>query len=183
MDEKETLPAVKEEQKVKKKSEIASLAEGFVADAGRGLLSYFVNEHLIPFMDRTIRSIADRMLRKLGGTIEDTGSGRDSNYKNYGKLSAPVERRIRDKKEDDPFGLNQLIFKTKSEAQRILKGLEEACYGGRIARVADLYQLLEEDFPFTANYWGWTSMNGAEIVLCSEGWRLKLPRIMEITRI
>ena len=166
------------EPKVKKKSELGTLAEGFIEDAGRGLLSYFVNEHLIPFMERTIRSLADRALRKLGGALELPDRDRDGTYRRYGRSSSSYERR--DQKSRDPFGIDRIILRTKSEAERILRGLEDQIYNYRVASVADLFELLGEDCPYTANDYGWTSMSGAKIVMVSEGYQLKLPRVMAI---
>lgn len=180
MDEKDKKQELQEETaiKVKKKSELGALAEGFVEDAGRGLLSYFVNEHLIPFMERSIRSVADRMLRKLGGALEPPEKDRNGIYRRYGKSSSAYERR--EQRSRDPFGIDRIILRTKSEAERILRGLEDQIDIYRVASVADLYELLGEDCPYTANDYGWTSMTGAKIIMVSEGYHLKLPRVMAI---
>ena len=179
MDEKDKTPTPeKAEVKIKKKSELGSLAEGFIEDAGRGLLSYFVNEHLIPFVERTIRSVADRVLRRLGGTIDISDKDRDGTYRKYSRSSSSYERR--EQRSRDPFGIDRIILRTKSEAERILRGLEDQIYNYRVASVADLFELLGEDCPYTANDYGWTSMSGAKIVMVSEGYQLKLPRVMAI---
>ena len=164
--------------KVKKKSELGTLVEGFVEDAGRGLLSYFINEHLIPFTEKSIRSVADRLLRKLGGTLELPERDRDGEYRRYSRSSSAYERRER--RSRDPFGIDRIILRTKSEAERVLRGLEDQIYNYRVASVADLFELLDEDCPYTANDYGWTSMSGAKIVMVSEGYQLKLPRVMAI---
>ena len=180
MGEKEKTPAPENgELKVKKKSELGSLAEGFIEDAGRGLLSYFVNEHLIPFVEKTIRSLADGVLRKLGGALEPS-KGQDGVYVKYSKSSSGVKR---DRSFTDPFGLDNIILRSKSDAERIKRALEDDILRYRFARVADLYDELEmdlADYPYTANDYGWTSMKGSEIIMVSEGWKLKLPRVISL---
>ncbi len=174
MDEKEKKPTPEDGAvEIKKRSALGTVVGVFLEDTGRGLLSYFVNEHFIPFVEKSIRDLADRVLMKLGGTV-DTGD-RDSNYRRYGNSSRRAERKSR-----DPFGIDRIILKSRLEAERILRGLEEQIDQFRVASVADLYELLEEDCRWTANVYGWTSMRGARIVTVSEGYHLRLPKVMPI---
>lgn len=172
---KESLPAKTESPpKEKKKSELGTLFEGFLEDTGRGLISYFVNEHLIPFAEKTIRSLTDRLLGKMGGSLAP--KGQDGSYKKYSKTAG--ESKV--KRRRDPFGLDRMIFNDREEADRLRAALLRRIRTHQVATVAYLYEELNEEYPYTAEFWGWTSMKGADIVLTSEGWQLKLPPVIEI---
>ena len=160
MDDKETkLPEEVKAVKVRKKSALGSFVEDAVEDAGRGLISYLVNEHLIPFAEKGIRGVADRLLSKMGGTSEPVE--RDRTYRRYGRSSSAYERK--ELKSRDAFGIDRMIFRTRSEAERVLRGLNDLINQYRVARVSDLYELLGEDCDWTANDWGWTSLASAYI--------------------
>ena len=177
MDEKETkLPEEVKAIKVRQKSALGSFVEDAVEDAGRGLISYLVNEHLIPFAEKAIRGVADRLLSKMGGAPEPVE--RSGPYRRYSRSSSAYERKER--KSRDPFGIDRMIFRTKSEAERVLRGLNDQIDHYRVASVADLYELLGEDCPWTANDYGWTSLSTARIDAVSEGYHLRLPPVMSI---
>lgn len=180
MDEKEKKePEEVKAVKVHKKSALGSFVEDAVEDAGRGLISYLVNEQLIPFAEKALRGVADWLLGKIGGHSEPRDRDRrDGTYKRYSRSSSAYERR--DRKSRDAFGIDRIIFRTRSEAERVLRGLEDQIEQYRVASVADLYELLGEDCPWTATDYGWTSLSTARIDFVSEGYHLKLPPVMMI---
>lgn len=179
MDEKEKKEPVEVEAvKVKKKSALGSFVEDAVEDAGRGLISYLVNEQLIPLAEKALRGVADWLLGKMGGHSDPRDPDQNGPYRRYSRSSSSYERRK--SKSRDAFGIDRIIFRTKSEAERVLRGLEDQISQYRVASVADLYELLGEDCPWTATDYGWTSLATARIDFVSEGYHLKLPPVMMI---
>ena len=164
--------------KIKPKSEARKFLDGFIADAVPSIISYLVNDIFIPYIERCVRGAADTAARRFGGEYDELYDS--TGYRRYSRRSDDRGRK-RYVHDGDAFGLDNIIFKSRLDAQRVLDGLEDQIkrYDG-VASVADLYEMLDEDCPYTGNRYGWTSMRGARIQLVSDGYLLKLPRALPI---
>jgi len=81
---------------------------------------------------------------------------------------------------------DQIILKTKEEADKVLEALSEymTTPHDELATKADLNDLLGLDNVYTDHQWGWTSMEGFDAIPDSEGgWELIVPPPKKVSEI
>lgn len=88
------------------------------------------------------------------------------------------ERRSRDRGRRPAYDVEDIIFESREEAERVLDDLYDCLERYGSVRVADLYSSagISPEGNFTVNNFGWRSLRGAGAYPTSEGWALDLPR-------
>jgi len=82
------------------------------------------------------------------------------------------------KHEPERFDLNDLMFSTRAEAEVVLNRLIWYLHDYKEVTVGYLYELIGESSPYTAEYYGWTNLDDADIKVDCFGskYKLCLPR-------
>ena len=149
--------------KTRKKSELQKFAETFLADDISSIKSYVKTDIIIPAIKRIISEAVNAALYSIGGSYND------DRRENIVPIRTPYRSRFRDEsrgsnyiRRTDTFGIDNIVLSSRIDADRVLDGLAEriATYG--IASVADLFEMIDEDCPYTANDYGWTNLRGAK---------------------
>ena len=170
--------------KTKKRSELQKFAETFLADDISNIRSYVKTDIVIPAIKRIISEAVNAALYSIGGSYsENPRSSRNNVFPLRTAYSSSYRGDVREPsviRRGDAFGLDNIVVGSKMDADRVLEGLEEriAVYG--IASVADLYEMLDLDCPYTGNDYGWSSLRGAGSRLVRDGYLLVLPKAMPI---
>lgn len=76
-----------------------------------------------------------------------------------------------------------IMFNSKTDAEYTLDQMKilEKHYG--LVSMADLYDLVGLDVPYGANKYGWTSVKKGEVIQCKDGYFIKLPTPIDISRV
>lgn len=177
--EKKIEPVVSGKATVKKKSGIVRLADVFLPEDVDSVKSYIIFDILIPKIKSGIHDIVSEAWDSFCGISRRSGSRGTASkvsYVSYDKYSRG------DKQPETPrrSGVNyeDIIFSTRGDAESVYDRMAELCDTFNAVSVADMYELA--DVPndnYTLNKYGWTSMEGAQVVrLSGGGFAIKMPK-------
>lgn len=176
--EKKIEPVVSGKATVKKKSGIVRLADVFLPEDVDSVKSYIIFDILIPKIKSGIHDIVSEAWDSfcgISGRSGSRGTASKVSYVSYDKYS-------RDKQPETPrrSGVNyeEIVFPTRGDAESVYDRMSELCDTFGNVSVADIYELA--DVPndnYTLNKYGWTSMEGAQVVrLSGGGFAIKMPK-------
>lgn len=80
------------------------------------------------------------------------------------------------------FDYDQIEFRSKDDADKVLTRLDEVIETYGHARVSDLYDLMGMSCDYTCNDYGWTNLSTAKPIRTRDGYVLDMPRAMPIRR-
>lgn len=176
--EKKIEPVVSGKATVKKKSGIVRLADVFLPEDVDSVKSYIIFDILIPKIKSGIHDIVSEAWDSFCGI-----SGRSGSRSTASKVSyVSYDNYSRDKQPENPkrSGVNyeEIIFSTRGDAEAVYDRMAELCDTFNAVSVADMYELAEvPNDNYTLNKYGWTSMEGAQVVrLSGGGFSIKMPK-------
>lgn len=76
--------------------------------------------------------------------------------------------------------VNELILKSKEDAESVVEGLIDIIDKYGMASVSDLYELVDLPSTYIDNKWGWTVLNYVDIRQVRDGWVIDLPSVEPI---
>lgn len=176
--EKKIEPVVSGKATVKKKSGIVRLADVFLPEDVESVKDYVIGDIIIPKIRSLLHDIGSEAWDSFWG-ISGRGASRGTaskvSYVSYDKYS-------RDKQPETPrrSGVNyeEIVFPTRGDAESVFDRMAEVCDTFNAVSVADMYELA--DVPndnYTLNKYGWTSMEGAQVIrLSGGGFSIKMPK-------
>ena len=72
---------------------------------------------------------------------------------------------------------DDIYFDTRTEAENVLAAMDEIVASYRIVSVADYFDLVGVDGPWTGNNYGWTdNIRNARVINTRDGYTIKFPR-------
>ena len=169
--------------KIKKKNEIRKFADRFISEDAGNVKSYIVNDVIIPAIKNTFLDIiidgAKMIFGGSGGHRSDSRSSKVS-YRNYydrkgDRYGSPAEPRNR-----EGYTFDEITLETRGEAEEVLDQLQGIIETYKVARVADLNDLLGITGDYTENRYGWTNIRNAKVERVRDGYRLVMPRALPI---
>lgn len=165
-------------------------AEAFTGDDAQSVGNYVFMDVIIPaaknmFVDAVTQGI-ERMIfgeapsRRSGSRSSYGGSRGSSQYVPYNKMSEP-ERTGRTSWSDrgrSTHNFDEIILKTRGDAERVLDSLAEVIDKYDVASIADLLDLVDITSSYVDNKFGWTMQTfaGARVVPVRNGYLLDLPK-------
>lgn len=168
----------------KKKNDIQKFADLFIAEDVSNVKSYIFMDVLVPAIKKAVSDIVrDGIDMILYGE-----SGRSSKRSDVSKISYS---KYYDRKDDDRFvsssrassrySYDEIIFRTRGEAEEVLTRMDEILEAYGMVRVADMYDLVGHTSDnYTDNNYGWTNIRNAEIARVHDGYIIKMPRIIPL---
>ena len=110
----------------------------------------------------------------LNGRVSG-GKQRGTSYVSYSSISNRNTRRddYRDSR-NSRFDLDDITIASRGEAEEVLDQMGELIDRYGVVTVADLYDMIREPAPYTANRYGWTTIRSAEVIRVRDGYMLKL---------
>lgn len=170
----------------KKRGKVASL---FIAEDINNVRNYVVMEIIVPAIKNTISDALTNgieMVLNVDGRRGSyhRGSGSSPSYRNYYE-SEKAKRDRRDytnrgsrRSEDEEKDYNNIVVRTRGEAEEVLIKMEEliAAYG--MASILDLYDLVDYrgGTRYTDDRYGWTNFRNADYEKVSNGYLLIMPK-------
>lgn len=176
--EKKIEPVVSGKATVKKKSGIVRLADVFLPEDVSSVREYVIGDIIIPKIRSLLHDIGSEAWDSfwgISGRSNSRGTASRVSYVSYDKYS-------RDKQPENPrrSGVNyeEIVFPTRGDAESVYDRMAELCDTFNAVSVADMYELA--DVPndnYTLNKYGWTSMEGAQVIrLSGGGFAIKMPK-------
>lgn len=175
---KDLSPVVSGKATTKKKSGIVRFADVFLPEDVSSVKEYILTDVIIPKIKSMLHDIGSEAWDSfwgISGRSNSRGTASRVSYVSYDKYS-------RDKKPDSPrrSGVNyeEIVFPTRGDAESVYDRMSELCDTFGNVSVADIYELA--DVPndnYALNKYGWTSMEGAQVVrLSGGGFTIKMPK-------
>lgn len=167
-----------------KPNEVRKFADVFISEDINNVKSYILMDVLVPAIKKAVADIVTNGIEMIlyGSTSNrrNSSSGSKVSYRNYYDS--------RDDRRDDRGGsrtrsgldYDDFVFDSRGEAEAVLSQMGDIIERFKYVTVADLYDMVDKVPPFTANKYGWTSIRNADVVRDRDGYRLKLPRAMQI---
>lgn len=183
-EEKRVTKVVKGNVKTKT-NEARKFADVFISEDINNVKSYILMDVLVPAIKKAVADIVTNGVEMIlyGSTSKGRNSSSSSkvSYRNYydsrddGRGYNGGGSRTRSGLDYDDF-----VFDSRGEAEAVLSQMGDIIEKFKYVTVADLYDMVDKVPPFTANKYGWTSIRNADVVRDRDGYRLKLPRAMQI---
>ena len=177
--EKKITKVVTNGVKIKKKSGISKFTDAIVSEDASKVGSYIFMDVLIPAAKKMIADIVtDGISIILYGESGHLNKKKGSSvsYSSFYKSDSPRPAASSSNKPQNPFDLEYISFETRAEANAVLDQMVEVIEAYNQVTVADLYDMIDQTAPYTANRYGWTNLSSAEPAHSRDGWILKLPK-------
>lgn len=167
-----------------KKNEMRKLANVFISDDVVNVKHYILMDVLVPSIKKALYDI-------VVGALDMTffhgrsGSKRPTadkvSFRDYNSVSRD-DRGSNRFRTTSGYSYDDIILETRGEAEAVLARMDEIMEEYQIVRVADLYDLVGITGEHTDNKYGWTNIRNAEVERVRDGYRIKMPRALPISR-
>lgn len=162
----------------------------FIGDDMQTVGQFVTFEVLLPAVKDTIVEVATQGIERLFyGEVRSSNkrgprynSSNYTNYTNYSRYQTQSDRRPQRERLNQraraTHDTDQIILKTRVEAQEVIDRLFDLIAKYDSATVADLYDLVGVPGDYTDDKYGWTDLRGAGATRLSRGngYLLDLPR-------
>lgn len=172
--------------KVRKKSFGIKLKEAIFGEEVKSVPAYLLYDLLIPAAKRLASDMVNGAVNMalFGEDRRGSRSGGDRTYVKYegyydGNRRDQSDRRGRSRSRTYSDA-GDFIFDNKQDANDVLDRMNDMIDEYGCVSVQDLCVLIGCDSGYTDNKWGWTSLRGAEVLSCRDGYTLDLPRAKPI---
>lgn len=169
----------------RKKSGVRKFADALIAEGVDDIRSYIIREIIAPkakdMISSTIRHIADGISEGVDKLLYGENSRNDNSdsrpyasYYNGARKARTVTYR------DSGFRSDEFEFRSRGDAEMVLRDLKENLSMYHVVSVADFYSLTVGDEYATAtdNNYGWTDLRDAKIRQVRGGYILDLPKLV-----
>lgn len=75
---------------------------------------------------------------------------------------------------------DDILLASRGDAEEVLNQMQALIDVYKVVSVSQLYDLIGEVAPYTANKFGWTNIRNATVIHTKYGWKLNLPRPMAL---
>lgn len=169
---------------IKKKSALAKIRDTFIAEDADKVGNYILLDVLVPSIKKAIVDIIKSSADMIFGTKGSTPSG--TKY-TYGGTPYVSYSSISSQKKPDPVNVSRsqyevgdIIFENRSDAEEVLSQMDDLISAYGQVSVADLCEMVNAPYEFSANKYGWKNIHDAVPVRTPNGYSLRLPRSMPL---
>lgn len=168
---------------IKKRSEFQKFVDMFIREDAKSIKEYIIKECFVPSVIDWIKNTVDFMFGSQDYKYSKS-EPTNSRYRNYNEMSGSKSRRSSDSYRRSAYNYEIPTFSSKREAESVLEKLDELIDVNDVVSIMDL--LVASGVPCESNYtyedYGWNDIRSAEIAHCREGWYIRLPRPMSLSR-
>ena len=184
--EKRVQKVVKNPVKIKQ-NEARKLADIFISEDITNVKNYIFMDVIVPAVKKAIYDVVtngiDMFLYGGTGKGKSGSSNGKVNYRTYydQKNNGSVSYRNSESSSSrNGFEYDDILFTTRVEAEAAKQQMMDIIGRYGMVTVGDLYEMVNENAPYTAQKYGWMDVSGAETVRVRDGYKLKLPRAVPI---
>ena len=166
-----------------KKNEMRTLTEMFFTEDAGNIKHYILWDVLIPSVKKALYDIVVNSLDMslFGGRGGKRPTADKVSYRDYNSMSRRDDRGS-SRRTTSGYSYDDIILETRAEAEAVLARMDEIMDEYEIVRVADMYDLVGITGEHTDNKYGWTNIRNAEVERVRDGYRIKMPRALPISR-
>lgn len=184
--EKRREPVVSGSATVQKKTGFSKFANSIIAEDMRSVGLWIVSDVIVPSVKKVIYDVitngADMMLYGRASGPRSSSTISKVSYGSYYQKPYGSEP-LRAGSNGGAFNYDNIVFDNRGDAEAVLTGLEDLLDQFEVVTVSDLYELADVASPsYTANQYGWTSLKGASVIRCRDGYLIKLPKVTVLGR-
>jgi len=165
--------------------------DAFIKNDGKTIREYAFFDVFIPSLKRLTYDLINKITAmslfgdKSGGGNALGNSGyanqyqqvvykaSDVSYRPYNSSPQPKPTNVY---APNGFDYESWVFTNRGDIEAVLNQLTDMIETYGFVTIVDLYDSVGKTAPYTAENYGWKSMNGCEPTICSGGWRLKMTR-------
>jgi hypothetical protein len=167
------------EVKMKKKSGFGTFLSKFITDDPANIKTRIVEDVIIPTVKDTLFDILRTIFNIGPRGGKSTTNVYKASYRSY--YDSPKYRDNEPQRVSSTLNYDNIVIYDRGEAELVLDRLREVIEVYKVARVADLNDIVGISGEFTDNNYGWTNLRNAEVVpVRGGGYALKLPRALPI---
>lgn len=174
---------VKGTVKTKKKSGIKKFSDVFISEDVSNVKSFVLMDVLVPAAKKAISDVVTNGIDMIlyGGTGKRNSNSRfdKPSYTNYSRKYDDPRDNLRARSRYDH---DDIVLESRGEAEEVLRQMDDLIDTYGSVSVADLYDLVGKSSEYTDNKYGWTNIRNAEPIRVSDGYLLKLPKVIPITQ-
>lgn len=179
--EKRVEPVVSGGATTQKKTKLGKFASSMIAQDLSSVGEQLYSDVLIPSFKKIIQDIfvngIDMLLYGKSGGPRSMNTASKVSYGSFYQRSYGSEP-VRAGSSNSAFDYDNIVFDSRGDAEAVLTSMEDLLDQFEVVSVADLYELADIAAPnYTANKYGWTSLKGAQVLRCRDGYLIKLPRV------
>lgn len=179
-------PIVTSKVSKKRRSIGNSITQTLFGNDTKSVLSYVLNDVLIPAAKSTIQEMVSGGIEMLlfGDSVDRSRSYRRSgnrNIINYGSFSRQRDVRS-DRTSSTKFRslsrgkYEDVVIEDRGEAEDVIENLIELIEQYGVATLADFYELVGIDSDFSDNKYGWDNLARASVNRVREGYVIDFPK-------
>lgn len=174
--EKRVNPVISGQAKIKKKNGFRKIADNLIVEDAANVKSYIFKDVIIPSLKKTILDVVtnslDMFLYGEKGGARKTSASKISYRKYYDDRRG--ESISRSERFDDDFDYDEIIFETRGDAESVLSGMYDVLEAYNVVSIGDFYDLAKiSTSNFNLNKYGWTNLNGSEVIKAGDGYMIK----------
>lgn len=171
---------------VRKKTGIARFVDSLISKDIKDMKTYLMDEVVKPTIRNTISdsiggvlnivqdSINTALYGENGARVNRKRSSNPSYMVPYDRISTRTNNR--NSNVDDPFHLDDLVFTSRGDAELVLRDMQEDIRRFGSVTVLTLFDLADQDAPYTGRKYGWKNLNGVRVRSVHDGYIIDLPR-------
>ena len=166
----------------KKKGLMTKVAELFTPDDISEFKDYVINDLLIGNGRQFLLDTGCKILEELfGGSQPNKSSVTKISYGSYYKGNNQQDRRRAVRPANPRVEYEDLVFESRSDAERVLNGMDDILDNYPTVSIADLFELASIS---TNNYnlrsYGWRDISDAKVIRIREGFLLQMPKAIPL---
>jgi len=159
--------------------------ESIIAEDLNSVGSWLFHEVIITSCKKVIFDIVtngiDMLLYGKASGIKPSNSVNGGTKISYGSYYSGPKLRSSERQDNQTnriFNYSNIIFPDRGSAEEALSDMDEVVDSCGAVSIADLYEIAKiDDVPdYTYNDYGWTSVRDVQVLRCTGGYLLKLPK-------
>lgn len=172
---KRTEPVVGGAVHRREKTGLSKVAGIFLPGDVDSVKSYILSDVLVPTIKRAILDVICNGASMLMGEKpkNSAGPGAKVSYRQYYRDD---QRDYAKPRTQQQHSYDDIIFENRGDAEAVLERMEELVDRFGTVSVADLFDLAGMSCQYTDNKYGWTNLNGVQVIRVRDGYQIDLPR-------
>lgn len=167
-----------------KKNNVRKVTDVFISEDITNVKSYILLDVLVPAIKKALLDVitngADMILYGGTGRSHKRGTTDRISYTRYSEKSRDYGSDYNNVKARTGYDYDDVILESRGEAEHVLSQMNAIVDTYGFVSIADLYDLVGLDAPYTHNKYGWTNIRNAEPVRVRDGYMLKMPKALPI---
>lgn len=167
---------------VKKESEFKKFKNIFFAEDAKTVKGQVFTSVIIPGAQRLLTDIVKTWIDILvyGGRVKDSRDSRSGNisYTSFydRNRQAEVNKIPAVAYNKNVYAFNDVVLFDRGEAEEVLISLQDQIETYGMVSVADFYDMIGQDAPYTANKYGWRDLKDVGIDRVRTGYSINFPK-------